>query len=122
LFNKIDSLPTGPKWEVIELSVEGRGVNDDGVVTEKVELWRRDPVECIRELFSNPAFTDKIHYKPQKVYTDESRTERVYDEMWTGQWWWKMQVWVLSGWENEILSDVRISNRNPYRRVQPLQQ
>ena len=93
LLGKIDSLPTGPEWEVVELSVEGKGVNDDGgVVTEKVELWRRDPVECIRELFSNPAFKDNIHYKPQKVYTNESRTERVFSEMWTGEWWWKTQV------------------------------
>ena len=61
-------------------------------MTEKVELWQRDPVECIRELFANPAFKDKIHYKPQKVYTNESRTERVYGEMWEGQWWWKTQV------------------------------
>jgi hypothetical protein len=59
LLSKIDSLPTGPKWEIIELSVEGQGVNDDGVVTDKVELWRRDPVECIRELFSNPAFRNQ---------------------------------------------------------------
>jgi len=93
LLRKIDSLPTGPKWELIELSVEGEGLDGDGtLVTETVELWLRDPVECIRELFSNPAFKDKIQYKPRKVYTDESRTERVYGEMWMGQWWWKLQV------------------------------
>ena len=73
--------------------VEGRGMNGNGeIATEKVELWRRNPVDCIRELFSNPAFKDNIHYKPQKVYTDGSRTERVYGEMWMGQWWWKAQV------------------------------
>ena len=62
------------------------------MVTEKVELWQRDPIECIRELLSNPAFKDKIHYGPRKVYTNKSRTERVYGEMWMGQWWWKIQV------------------------------
>lgn len=93
LLHKIDSLPTGPKWELVELSVEGEGADGDGVMaTEKVELWRRDPVECINELFSNPAFKDKIQYKPRKVYTNESKTEQVYGEMWTGQWWWKTQV------------------------------
>ena len=90
---KIDSLPTGPKWELVELSVEGKGLSGNGeMVTEKVELWRRDPVECIRELFSNPAFKDNIHYKPQKTYSNKSKTERVYGEMWEGQWWWKTQV------------------------------
>lgn len=93
LLSKIDALPTGPKWEVVELLVEGPGVNNDGkMVTETVELWLCDPVECVRELFSNPAFKEDINYKPQKVYTDGSRTERVYSEMWTGKWWWKMQV------------------------------
>lgn len=88
-------MPTGPKWEVVELSVEGPGLNNNGKVTEKVELWLRDPVECVRELFSNPAFKEKIHYKPQKAYApsaDGSKTERVYSEMWTGRWWWTTQV------------------------------
>ena len=96
LLNKVDSLPTGPEWEVIELSIEGRGANGDReIVTEKVELWRRDPVECVRELFSNPAFKNGIRYEPQKVYTNESRTERVFGEMWMGEWWWETQVSVL---------------------------
>lgn len=62
------------------------------MVTEVVELWRRDPIDCVKELFSNPAFKDKTSYKPRKVFTDESRTERVYGEMWEGEWWWTMQV------------------------------
>lgn len=75
------------------MSIEGKGLNGGGeVATEEVELWLRDPVECVRELFSNPAFKDKIHYKPQKTYANKSKTERVYSEMWEGQWWWKMQV------------------------------
>jgi len=76
------------------MSVEGEDAGGN-LVTETVELWRRDPVECVKELFSNPAFKDKIHYKPRKVYTNKSRTERVYGEMWMGQWWWKIQVLVL---------------------------
>ena len=97
LLSKVDSLPTGPEWEVIELLVKGKGVNGNGeIVTENVELWRRDPVECVRELFSNPAFKNSIHYEPQKVYTDESKTERVFGEMWMGQWWWETQVSVMA--------------------------
>lgn len=90
---KIDGLPTGPKWERLEISIEGEALGGNGVmVTETVELWRRNPVDCIKELLSNPAFKDKISYKPRKVFTNESRTERVYGEMWEGEWWWKMQV------------------------------
>ena len=43
------------------MTIDGEGVNGNGTtVTKKVELWQRDPVECIKELFSNPAFKDKI--------------------------------------------------------------
>ena len=62
------------------------------MVTETVELWRRNPVDCIKELFANPAFKEKISYKPRKVFTDESQTEWMYGEMWEGEWWWTMQV------------------------------
>ena len=72
--------------------VEGEGLDGNGLVMEKVELWRHDPVECIKELFSNPAFKDKIQYKPREVYTDGSRTEQVYGKMWMGKWWWEIQV------------------------------
>ena len=75
------------------MSVDGKGVDSDGtMVTESVDLWRRDPVECVRELFSNPAFKDSCHYKPRKAFTDKSRTKRVYGEMRMGKWWWKTQV------------------------------
>ena len=93
LLKDIDGLPTGPKWEHVVLSVDGKGVDDNGeVVTETVDLWRRDPVECVEELFANPAFKGKCQYKPRKAFTDESKAERVYGEMWTGEWWWKTQV------------------------------
>lgn len=93
LLKKIDNLPSGPKWEHVVLSIKGKGVDGDGtMVTETVDLWRRDPVECIRELFSNPAFKDKCRYAPRKAFTNQSRDERVYGEMWTGKWWWKTQV------------------------------
>lgn len=61
-------------------------------MVEKVELWRRDPVECIRELLSNPAFHGNIAYAPERVYEDAEATVRIYDEMWTGDRWWELQV------------------------------
>ena len=29
---------------------------------------------------------------PEKVYTDPQAKTQCYDEMWTGDWWWKTQV------------------------------
>lgn len=59
---------------------------------EKLELWRRDPVECVKELMGNPALKDSIQYAPGKQYTDAEGKNRVYEEMWTGDWWWETQV------------------------------
>ena len=103
------------------MTIDGEGVDGNGTtVTKKVELWRHDPVECIKELFSNPAFKDKIQYKPRKVYTDKSRTERVYGEMWMGQWWWKTQVSLSESGRCSFFSPDQYSmlNRNPYPMVQ----
>lgn len=61
-------------------------------LTEEIELWRRDPVECVRELIGNPAFKDHLAYLPERVYGDAKGGTRLYDEMWTAEWWWKVQV------------------------------
>lgn len=51
----------------------GNLLTDDGepVPPERLELWRRDP---------------------QKLFTDEEGNNRVFDEMWNGDWWWNTQV------------------------------
>jgi hypothetical protein len=59
---------------------------------EKVEVWRRDPVECVKELMGNPAFKDYMSYMPEHVYSDKEGKVRIYDEMWTADWWWNKQV------------------------------
>ena len=61
-------------------------------MVEHLELWFRDPVECMRELLLNPAFVDFISYGPENVYSDSEGKERIFDKMWTGNWWWEMQV------------------------------
>jgi hypothetical protein len=90
---KIDSLPMGPEWKCETIKVTGDTVGEDGKVeTELVELWCRDPTECIKELIGNPAFRENMSYAPQKVFTSGAGTTRIYDEAWTGDWWWTMQV------------------------------
>ncbi|KAI0754751.1 hypothetical protein C8Q80DRAFT_1226925 [Daedaleopsis nitida] len=91
-FQKIDSLPTGPKWVCEQWEVVGDAVDEDGSRrTEDIELWRRDPVECIRELLANPLFRDVIRYAPEKLFKDDKGQNRIIDEMWTADWWWDLQ-------------------------------
>ncbi|KAF7968708.1 hypothetical protein HWV62_29670 [Athelia sp. TMB] len=95
---KLNQLPTGPGWTCEIITSTGDCIGPDNKrVTERHELWRRDPVECIRELIGNPAFEGCISYVPEMVYLDSEGKSRVYDEMWTGDWWWKMQTRLPSG-------------------------
>lgn len=71
----IDSLPKGPRWKLLEATVEG----DHGRV-EEVEAWMRDPNDCIAEIMGNPEFQNELQYTPERLWTDEKMTERVYGE------------------------------------------
>ncbi|KAJ7604630.1 hypothetical protein FB45DRAFT_768475 [Roridomyces roridus] len=89
---KIDALPTGPDWSCEIMTVVGDVKDEDGkLLTEDLELWMRDPVECIKQLMGNPLFKENMVYAPERAYTSAKGTTRVLDEMWTGNWWWDIQ-------------------------------
>ncbi|KAJ7659560.1 hypothetical protein DFH06DRAFT_1089760 [Mycena polygramma] len=91
---KIDKLPTGPGWKCEIVTAAGNKLDEnDELMTEDLELWKRDPVECIKELMGNPAFKDYMAYVPERVYGNDtgSDSSRIWDEMWTANWWWEMQ-------------------------------
>ncbi|KIJ50068.1 hypothetical protein M422DRAFT_777176 [Sphaerobolus stellatus SS14] len=93
-FKIIDDLPTSevPGFVCQTIRVEGTMKTADGEpLVEHLELWKRDPVECVREIISNPSLRDSLRYAPIRIFTDPERTERVYNEMWTGSWWWDAQ-------------------------------
>ena len=92
---KIDALPTqGAGWTCDVVTSKGNQLNEDGepMPAEKLELWRRNPVECVRELLRNPALKNYMKYAPERVYEDDEGNSRVLDEMWTANWWWDTQV------------------------------
>lgn len=71
---KIDALPTGPDWTCEIVTAAGDQVDENGeLMVEELELWMRDP---------------------ERVYGNAEGTEdsRIFDEMWTANWWWKIQV------------------------------
>ena len=89
-FKKVDTLPTGTPWICDIVSVTGDLVGPNGQsLTEELEIWRRDPVECIEELIGNPAFEPFMSYAPVRV---TKGGDRYYSEMNTCEWWWDTQV------------------------------
>ena len=94
-------MPKTAKWSYIPIKIKDDKLDRDGQrQMENIELYLRDPVECIKQLLSNPVFKDQMRYTPEKVYMDEGRKERVYDECWTGDWWWETQVSKSGGSKN----------------------
>lgn len=93
LLKKVKGLPRGPGWKCEILTTKGDIVDKNGKPRiEKLELWKRDPVECIKELISNPAFREHIRYASEPLFEDEERTRPIINEMWTAEWWEKIQV------------------------------
>ncbi|KAG5633133.1 hypothetical protein H0H81_010641, partial [Sphagnurus paluster] len=96
--DKIDSLPGGVSWSCVDINVEGDATDlekdpSGGTMQhEAVELWYRDPVECVEELMANPAFKSVMKYAPEQIFLDAKGEVQVIDEMWTAKWWWEIQV------------------------------
>ena len=90
-----DKLPRNTPWVHELITVTGDVLDEDGQpMKDELELYRRDPIDCIRELIGNPTFDGDVAYAPERVFRDTEATVRVYDEMWTGDWWWDTQVTV----------------------------
>ncbi|KAG2052891.1 hypothetical protein BDR06DRAFT_982926 [Suillus hirtellus] len=57
----------------------------------------RDPVECIKELWANPAYLDHLTYAPERHFTDEGKVKHIYDELMSGDWSWEAQTLLPDG-------------------------
>ncbi|KAH9830637.1 uncharacterized protein C8Q71DRAFT_716534 [Rhodofomes roseus] len=81
--NKIidGSLPGRPAFVRQVLEVDG----------ERYDLWLRDIMQCIRVLFGSPDWAADLLVAPEQHYLDDSRTTRIYSDMNTGEWWWRLQ-------------------------------
>ncbi|KJA19341.1 hypothetical protein HYPSUDRAFT_1096163 [Hypholoma sublateritium FD-334 SS-4] len=75
------SLPGRPHFEHHEILVGN----------EVCDVYFRDITACIKALFGDPSFAPYLMILPEKHYTDERRTKRMYHDMNTGRWWWLTQ-------------------------------
>jgi hypothetical protein len=117
IFKYIDALPPGPKFSCTPLKVKGdlTDANGDNRI-ETLELWHRDPIECIAELLGNPFFRGKQQYAPRRVFRNKDGTNQEFGEMWTADWWWKTQVSQHN--IKRILRKAYFNDRNYYLLVQ----
>lgn len=62
------------------------------MLTEEVEIWVRDILDVIPELLGNAVYAKKLVFVPRRVFLNNDGTERKIDEIWTADWWLKIQV------------------------------
>ena len=82
--NKIidHDLPERPTFTREEIIVGG----------EAYDVYYRDILVCIRALFRDPEFAPYLVFLPEKHFTDNTKSARLYHDMHTGKWWWSTQV------------------------------
>ncbi|QRV93709.1 Zn-finger protein [Ceratobasidium sp. AG-Ba] len=88
LLKDIDRLPYGPKWTEQKLTV------GEGIYRRTHTLFRRNIIELVQELLGDPQFKGCMRYAPEHQWTSKKRICRSYGEMWSGNWWWRMQ-WMI---------------------------
>jgi hypothetical protein len=86
LHQKVDSLPdrAGP-WREKTLSFRNHP-------DEEFTLWYRNSLEAVKALMGDPSLKKDIVYRLQKIFTEGQEKKCVRTEMWTGDWWWTMQL------------------------------
>lgn len=61
-------------------------------IRDPIEVIYRSPLELVRELYGTPAYAEGMAYRPERHWTDNRKKDRVYNEVHTGNWWWRQQV------------------------------
>ncbi|KAG8685045.1 hypothetical protein FRC11_011208, partial [Ceratobasidium sp. 423] len=87
LYGHLDKMEHGPEWRDFTLTIETKEGRETFVI------YRRCPLEVIHYLIQQKRFDSHMNYGPERHWTItlDGRKIRVYSEMWTGDWWWRMQ-------------------------------
>ncbi|EGO23322.1 hypothetical protein SERLADRAFT_409682 [Serpula lacrymans var. lacrymans S7.9] len=86
LFSWIESLPSGSRWQLQEIKVEGYKTAKPMIL-----LWR-DSLEVAWHLFANPVFANHIDLDPKNVFVDYNKVEKEYSEFMTAEYAWECQA------------------------------
>lgn len=87
LTDRIEQLPEpGARWSALSVIPETGTPHDD------VVLYYRNPLHAIQTLLALPSLTDAMEFVPRRVWETSEREERLYSELFTGEWAWETQV------------------------------
>jgi len=77
----------GGKWH---RKVLQRVDRDPSWYPTEIRFWERNSLDILKELVADIKVAEHMKWAPEKVYN--SKGERLYSELWTGDWWWRKQV------------------------------
>jgi hypothetical protein len=66
------------------------GTKDESWAPMKLSYWKRDMLEIMKDMVGDVRLVQHMEWAPKKVYNRDGK--RLYNELWTGDWWWEMQV------------------------------
>ncbi|KAG9094662.1 hypothetical protein FRC06_010600 [Ceratobasidium sp. 370] len=87
LMNDLDKLPHSPGWWIYEMKVD---VLQQG--PQNSYLFTRYIIKVVCDIMADPSFEDNMHFAAEWHWEDEACTNRVYGDLWTTDWWWRMQL------------------------------
>ncbi|KAJ3558680.1 hypothetical protein NM688_g777 [Phlebia brevispora] len=77
--NIVSRLGIGPSWLCETFESKSDELDEEGnQCIEYLELWRCNPLECIRELIRNPIFCEYLRYAPEEVFEDVYGEKSIY--------------------------------------------
>jgi len=74
------------RWRSVSVQPES------GTPQQPLNLLYRDPIDAIQSLLDRPSLAPHLEYVPRKVWENDEKEDRVYNEIFTGNWAWEMQV------------------------------
>jgi hypothetical protein len=92
LHEAIDSIKNGSApWYTFHVEYDGvkPPQNAPKWMTEKFEVWHRDPHEVITNLLSNTVFDGHFDYSPYREYKNNKRQ---WSDFMSGNWCWEQAV------------------------------
>jgi hypothetical protein len=87
LHDRITQLPDpGMQWLTQEV------IPGDGITISPPVLFFKDVIGVIESLMHQPSLATHLEHIPRRVWVNDKRKSRIYNEIFTGDWAWKTQV------------------------------
>ena len=58
------------------------------------KIFFQDALEVIKFLFGNTMFDGKMYFHAERIFDENGK--HLFNELWTSDWWWEIQVSTLS--------------------------